>query len=77
MTLNANFLIDVDIQLIVESKNSYGKYHPVSPKRAFFWDTLYIHNINHINIKTFVIELLFESMAVSVFSRGLGLLSGA
>jgi hypothetical protein len=26
------FLNDVDIQLILELKNSFGKYHPVLPK---------------------------------------------
>ena len=30
--LYINFLIDVDIQLIVEFRNCFGKYHPVCPK---------------------------------------------
>ena len=36
----------MDIQLILEFKNSFGKYHPVfpkNPKSAFLWDTLYVH----------------------------------
>ena len=27
-----SFLNDVDIQLILDFKNSFGKYHPVFPK---------------------------------------------
>ena len=45
---NFFFLIDVDIQLILEFRNSFGKYHPVSlknPERAFFWDTLYLKGL--------------------------------
>ena len=36
------FLYDLDIQPILEFKNSVRKYHPVRPKRAFLWDMLFI-----------------------------------
>ena len=31
-----SFSNDVDIQLILKSKNSFGKYHPVFPIKHFF-----------------------------------------
>ena len=38
MNLSATFFFnDVDIQLILEPKNSFGKYYRVY---VFFWDTL-------------------------------------
>ena len=54
MTKNAySFLNQVDIQLILYFKNSFGKYHPVFPKspQEGFWDTLYIIHISIYPIK--------------------------
>ena len=48
-----SFLNDVDIQLIVEFKKSFGEYHPVCPKnpeRAVFGTPCIFINIIQIQI---------------------------
>ena len=37
-------LNDVNIQFILEFKNSFGKYHPVFPKSFFWISNIKIHN---------------------------------
>ena len=46
-----SFLNDVDVQQILEFKNSFGYYHPVILTGFFFWDTLY-----RLTQKRFMIE---------------------
>ena len=69
----SNFFYDVDIQLILELKKSFGKYHPVFPKNPYrvvilghhvdftFWIQINIgikgHQVEYCKLKKYISKI--------------------